>query len=464
MTGRSLMSAPSPPFTAECPPIGADSSCGILVVINPDLTATLIDDPDQVPFDGGPGGDGDDTLVGVLNESNVAIPTITLAGSDIFDFDGDGVCSSTIFPRAPICPNGPYGYEGPGTSFTPQGIDFGSVSFSPPIGPGESRYFGLENAVTSANIDSVPHPAHQLTVTTVGSGTVTSAPEAITCPTACAFTFPFGAVVKLTAKPLSGSSFAGWSGDCAGLVDCTISMLKDRSVTATFSRAGPPPPPPGCVPYYIIDTRGSGDPAGKLSSPAQHFVDTWTRIKGAQTTKVSLNSYPASDWKGFANAFLHLNGPYTTSVVHGKTWLSAEIDAINIRCTNAPHKIILLGYSQGAQVTADVYQNGNTANVLGVVLFGDPYFNPADAAVDTGGYDKKHYGSLGRRPRFSPPHGQRVISYCHQNDPVCQFPWPTDPGLSVVKLVAFFKASHAHDSYSKRNEPAQAANALAKLG
>ena len=51
-----------------------------------------------------------------------------------------------------------------------------------------------------------------------GSGSVSSDPAGIDCPTDCAEDYLEDSVVTLTATPASGSSFAGWSGDCSGSV------------------------------------------------------------------------------------------------------------------------------------------------------------------------------------------------------------------------------------------------------
>ena len=49
-----------------------------------------------------------------------------------------------------------------------------------------------------------------------GSGTVTSSPAGIDCGSGCNYDYPEGTEVTLTASAASGSSFAGWSGDCSG--------------------------------------------------------------------------------------------------------------------------------------------------------------------------------------------------------------------------------------------------------
>jgi predicted esterase len=112
-------------------------------------------------------------------------------------------------------------------------------------------------------------------------------------------------------------------------------------------------------------------------------------------------------------------GSYNDSVKAGKKALKAEVDDEERLCPGL--KLVLAGYSQGAQVVGDVYSSlsaSERVNVIGVVLFGDPYFNPDDTAAAVGSYDPTKYGGIGRRKPFST--GVRVFSICHRKDPVCQ--------------------------------------------
>src|SRR5437660_12757322 len=80
---------PTPPFT-QCPAVGSATGCAVLIVLEPDGSVHLLNDPGSGnPYDG-----ADDTTVGVLNESGADIPNITLSSTSqpIFGFDGDGIC------------------------------------------------------------------------------------------------------------------------------------------------------------------------------------------------------------------------------------------------------------------------------------------------------------------------------------------------------------------------------------
>ncbi len=90
-----------------------------------------------------------------------------------------------------------------------------------------------------------------------GSGTITSSPAGISCGATCSSSFPLSTPVVLTANPSAGSSFAGWGGACSGSAStCTVRILGDRSVTATFTR-NPPAPEPGPSPSNRFTTTPS---------------------------------------------------------------------------------------------------------------------------------------------------------------------------------------------------------------
>jgi sugar lactone lactonase YvrE len=85
--------------------------------------------------------------------------------------------------------------------------------------------------------------AAALTLTVSGSGTVTSAPARIVCPSTCSGTFAGNSAVVLTATANTGSTFTSFSGNCTPASpqttppSCTVTMSSDETVTATFNTA-----------------------------------------------------------------------------------------------------------------------------------------------------------------------------------------------------------------------------------
>jgi hypothetical protein len=72
-----------------------------------------------------------------------------------------------------------------------------------------------------------------------GSGTVTSSPAGINCPSDCSEAYEEGTMVTLSAAATSGY-FAGWTGGgCSGTGPCSTTVNADTSVTATFSLPSP---------------------------------------------------------------------------------------------------------------------------------------------------------------------------------------------------------------------------------
>jgi hypothetical protein len=201
----------SPPMFTQCPPVDFDTGCQFLIVVSNGGT-TIETDPNQPPYD-----DSDDALVGIVNDGTGPITSVPLSSSvnDIFGFDGDGICDAGELPIAPGCvpqagapagetcglqtdgscsfpapPGEPAGYvepgaensyrqngyEGPTTWYSNISADqmSGTVNFSPALEPGQTTYFGLEGALTAAQISPGGSPQGGTfvappTVTTTGA-------------------------------------------------------------------------------------------------------------------------------------------------------------------------------------------------------------------------------------------------------------------------------------------------------
>lgn len=161
LAGPAGASGPTtPPFT-ECPHIGHDASCRILIVINANGSPTIVTDPSQGPYDG-----VEDTLIGVLNNSGQTISSLPISGSGSpapFLFDGDGICDpnnyNVSFSPGANCSGNSYagqtGYEGPDTHFTSINLagTSGTVNFNNGgLAAGASTYFSLEGSVNASSL------------------------------------------------------------------------------------------------------------------------------------------------------------------------------------------------------------------------------------------------------------------------------------------------------------------------
>ena len=89
---------------------------------------------------------------------------------------------------------------------------------------------------------SFQRPTYTLTVAKagIGNGTVTSSPSGINCGATCSQAVLSGSTVTLTATPVAGSTFVGWSGGCSGTGPCAVTVAADLTVTATFFKVALP--------------------------------------------------------------------------------------------------------------------------------------------------------------------------------------------------------------------------------
>jgi uncharacterized repeat protein (TIGR02543 family) len=122
-------------------------------------------------------------------------------------------------------------------------------------------------------------PSYALTVGITGSGYVVKSPNMSS--------YPSGTTVTLTATPLAGSAFAGWSGDLTGLTNPTTVVLdSNKSVTATFT----------AVVTYTLAVTASPSTGGAVGrSPNQPAYPAGTVVTLTATPTVG---YVFSGWSG----------------------------------------------------------------------------------------------------------------------------------------------------------------------
>lgn len=112
-------------------------------------------------------------------------------------------------------------------------------------------------------------PNYTLSVSVSGSGTVTSSPTGISCPSVCTMNYASGTPVMLTATPAGGAAFNGWGGACSGNGSCLLTMNSIESVTAMFSASGGGGP---SSQTFVSATLGSDSNPCTRSSPCLTFA------------------------------------------------------------------------------------------------------------------------------------------------------------------------------------------------
>jgi hypothetical protein len=231
----------------QCPPVGSNTGCSQLVVLNRDGTATVQTDP-AAPANGYDG--AEDTLIGVRNSSGRSISSVNLASTtrDIFGFDGDGLCNPSQWPSPltrttpPGCPGiqgfGATGYEGPGNSFSNISANrlTGTLNFNPALPSGQTEYFALEEALASGQLrssQSGPVP-----------GPITASGRTVRFPLTCVGTSSCVGKVRLVIKTKNGgvlrwlSTARGLRLQIIGFVSISISSGNTVNLSVSPNKAG----------------------------------------------------------------------------------------------------------------------------------------------------------------------------------------------------------------------------------
>ncbi|MBK7660165.1 MAG: hypothetical protein IPJ28_13935 [Betaproteobacteria bacterium] len=138
-----------------------------------------------------------------------------------------------------------------------------------------------------------------------GSGSVNAASNFTTgdCAGACTQAYPGGTVVTLTASPVAGSVFAGWSGEgCTGTGACVVTVDAAKNVTAAFA-----------LQAFSITVGKAGDGGGTVtSSPAGIDCGSTCAAGFDFGTVVTLTATPSPGsifvgWSGACSALLPCN-------------------------------------------------------------------------------------------------------------------------------------------------------------
>jgi uncharacterized repeat protein (TIGR03803 family) len=187
----------------------------------------------------GGGCGGTDTCIVTMNSSRLVAATFAVASSHTLSLGLLGVGAVVSSPSGINCPGLCSASFASGTRVTLTATPASGYRFA--AWNGKTACSGTGSCTLTMNSDQSVTArfsviTYSLSASLAGSGTVTSSPAGINCPSRCSAIFDNGTQLTLTAAPASGWSFNGWGGPCAvSGGTCTLTMNSNQSVTATFS-------------------------------------------------------------------------------------------------------------------------------------------------------------------------------------------------------------------------------------
>ena len=204
-----------------------------------------------------------------------------------------------------------------------------------------------------------------------GSGTVTSQPAGIKCPTVCVAPFTDNSAVVLTASPAQGSSFGGFSPNCTpsspqtNPPSCAVSLATtDVAVSVTFNG--------GTGPTLKSIAVTPANPTQPINSSLQ-FTATGTFSDGSTKDITSTVAWASSNTQA---ATISASGLATTGATTAlTTTISATLDNVTgstvLTVSNSPISISVTPPPGGA--FPPVPPGGRLA--IGIVLTSTPGFS-----------------------------------------------------------------------------------------
>jgi hypothetical protein len=207
----------------------------------------------------------------------------------------------------------------------------------------------------------------------------------------------------------------------AALVIAILASCPAAAISAT----------PNCnASVYVIGARGSGEaPDARGGRTVGDFIDRLRAQGNGGSIGAAGLDYPAAgilDWRLLAFGAVAKRLQYDDSVKAGVTNLVKDVTDRAHACRS--QTIVLSGYSQGAEVVRLALNSLKkvSSHIGGVVLFGDPKFDPHSRAAQ-GSFSKRRHGVLGLPGGDFPSEFPHVVSYCRDGDLVCQgFPNTTE--------------------------------------
>lgn len=211
----------------------------------------------------------------------------------------------------------------------------------------------------------------------------------------------------------------------APLAVCLIAALGSALLAAAPAAAST-----DCHDYEILGARGTTAPynadtdfMGPVNDDAALDLKKILIAAGHDDVKLDGVWYPATVYpSGPDTAF------YFDSIDQGVVEAKKMLADIRREC-GTQTKVILTGYSQGADVMSRVVASLPASTreiVVGEMMFGDPGFDPDDKPSDYGKYNPDRAGLLTAHPHWNAESSAPAVSSCRRFDGYCQ-------GMSVIR-------------------------------
>jgi len=282
--------------------------------------------------------------------------TVTTTGSGTVTSSPAGIncpttCSATFAGNSQVVLTA---VAGSGSAFT--GFSDNCSPANPQTNPPTCTVTMSASETVTATFSVANNFTLMVNVAGTGTGTVTSSPAGINCPTTCSANFASGTAITLTAHPNSGSTFTGWGGEiCEGTGTCTFTISANESATANFSGNGI---------ALTVSENGTGS-GTVMSAPAGISCPTTCTANFASAQVVTLTAFPAdgSTFTGWTGGGCSGTGTCVVTVT------AATAVTATFNSGNTP---VIISVASGSSSTVNTIPGGSA--VFGLVLTGQTGF------------------------------------------------------------------------------------------